>query len=195
MEPVILASKSKNRRAVLESLGVPFQIISSNFNERSVKEDNPRLRAQKIALGKAQEVAKQHKRIIISADTFTVCEGRIMEKPKNLLQGKEMLAFLSGKKAISYTGFCFLNARTNSLFTNTTVTEVRFRKLSKVEIDRYVRKYPVTEWAAAYALIDLYLFSLVEYIRGSLTGLTHGLPTELLIPLLRKEGYRIIVDL
>ena len=109
MLPIILASGSKNRRTILEALGFPFRIEVSNFDEQSVEETNFSLRAQQIALGKAQTIAK----------------------------------------------------------------------------------YPVTTWAAGYALIDEYLFTLASQLHGSLVGLTHGLPTEWLIPLLVKEGYEV----
>jgi len=191
MQKIILASQSKNRQAVLKALNIPFKVVVSQFDEQSVKETNIKLRAKMIALGKTRAVAKQHSGIIIAADTFTVLEGKIKEKPKNQKQATKMLNMLSSKQAISYTGFCFFNTKTKFIFNKTAKTKIWFRKLSKKEQIKYLKKYPVTTWAAAYALIDLYLFTLAKRLEGSLVGLTHGLPTEWLIPLLEKEGYHI----
>ena len=109
MQKIILASGSKNRQKFLKTLGIPFKIVVSDFDESKIKETNPILRAKKIALSKAKKVANKHNGIIISCDTFTVCQGKIFEKPKDLFEAKLMLKKLSNKKAVSYTGFCFLN--------------------------------------------------------------------------------------
>jgi predicted house-cleaning NTP pyrophosphatase (Maf/HAM1 superfamily) len=58
------------------------------------------------------------------------------------------------------------------------------------EIKNYVNRFPVTAWAAAYAASELYVLGMINKISGSLTGLTHGLPLEFLIPLLKKSGYQ-----
>lgn len=67
--------------------------------------------------------------------------------------------------------------------------EKSFRKIYQEEIELYVKKFPVTFWAAAYAASELYVLGIIEKVSGSLTGLTHGLPLEYLIPLLRKSGF------
>ena len=97
---------------------------------------------------------------------------------------------LSNKKAVCYTGFCFFDKKNKKRFSKTSITRVIFRKIYKEEINIYVKKFPVTSWAAAYALSELYVMGLIENISGSLTGLTHGLPIEFLIPLLEKSGHQ-----
>ncbi|OGK67372.1 hypothetical protein A2313_04660 [Candidatus Roizmanbacteria bacterium RIFOXYB2_FULL_41_10] len=191
MLPIILASGSKNRRTIMDQLGISYQIQASNFDEHSIKTTNISKRAQLIALGKARQVAQKHQGLIISADTFTVFDNQIMEKPRNLSQAREMLRALSGHTAVSYTGFCFLNTQSGFVFNKTAPTKIVFRDYSDSELKQYLAKYPVTTWAAGYALIDPYLSTLAAKLQGSLVGLTHGLPTEWLIPLLEKEGYQI----
>ncbi len=175
----------------MDQLGVSYQIQASHFDEHSIKSTNVSERAQLIALGKAKQVAKKHHGLIISADTFTVFNDQILEKPGDLPQAQKMLKTLSGQTATSYTGFCFFNTQSGFIFNQTAPTKIMFRQLSDGEIKQYLSKYPVTTWAAGYALIDPYLFTLAAKLEGSLVGLTHGLPTEWLIPLLEKEGYQI----
>ena len=190
MQKIILASGSKNRQTLLKTLNIPFKVVISNFDESKVKETNPILRAQKIALGKAKAVLKNHQGIIIACDTFTVCQGKTLEKPVDLTEAKKMLKQLSGNKAVSYTGFYFSNKAKNIKFLKTAVTKLVFRKIYEKEIGAYVKKFPVTTRAGAYAINEqLYVAGLVKNISGSLTGV-HGLPTEFLIPLLKKSGYQ-----
>ena len=190
MQKIILASGSKNRQKLLKALGIPFKIVASDFDEKKVKESNPSLRAQKIAIAKAKKVAGKHNGIIIACDTFTVCQNQFLEKPKDLNEAKEMLKQLSGKRVVCYTGFCFLDKINQINFSETAITKIVFRKIYEEEIKKYVKKFPVTSWAAAYAASEIYVMGLIENISGSLTGLTHGLPTEFLIPLLKKSDYQ-----
>lgn len=80
MKKIILASSSKNRQIILKSLNIPFQAVAANLNEKQIKEENPNRRARKLAKLKGQAVAKNHKAIIIAADTFTFCDGKIIQK-------------------------------------------------------------------------------------------------------------------
>jgi septum formation protein len=190
MQKIILASKSKNRQELLRSLGIPFKIVVSEFEEKEIKEANPKIRVVKIAHAKAKKVAEKHQGIIIACDTFTICQNQVLEKPKNLKEAAKMLRLLSGNKATCYTGFCFLDKTNRINFSKTAVTRLVFRKIYEEEIKSYLKKFPVTSWAAAYAASELYVLGLIKSVSGSLTGLTHGLPTEFLIPLLKKSGYQ-----
>jgi len=99
-----------------------------------------------------------------------------------------MLKQLSENKAVSYTGFYFSNKAKNIEFLKTAITRLVFREIYKEEIEDYVKKFPVTTWAGAYAVSELYVAGLIKDISGSLTGL-HGLPAEFLVSLLKKSGF------
>lgn len=187
---ITLASSSKNRIKLLKSLNVPFKKEAASIDERSIIENNPSKRAKKLAYLKAKNVVKKHRGIIIGCDTFTVCEGRLLEKPKSREEAKEMLKILSGKTAICYTGFCLLNTEDKTKVIRIAKTKLSFRKIDDYEINEYIRKLPVTSWAAAYAASELYVLGLIDKIAGSLTGFAYGLPLEFLIPLLKKYGYK-----
>ncbi|PIS09254.1 hypothetical protein COT75_02525 [Candidatus Beckwithbacteria bacterium CG10_big_fil_rev_8_21_14_0_10_34_10] len=190
MVNIVLASGSKNRQKLLRALGISFKMVVSNFAEEKIKEGNFSLRARKIAMAKAKKVAEKEKGLIIACDTYTVLGGKLMEKPKDLSQAKNMLKQLSGKMAVCYTGFCFFNSVKNECVAKTVTSKVFFRKIYKEELDDYVKKFPVMSWAAAYAPSNLYGLGLIKKVIGSLTGLTHGLSIELLIPLLAKQGFK-----
>lgn len=190
MKKIILASGSKNRQNLLLTLGIPFRVVVSDFQEDEIKEKDVAKRAKKIALGKALKVAERHQGFIVACDTYTVCKTKILEKPKSLAEARFQLAKLSGNQATCFTGFCYLDTLKRKRFLQTAVTNLTFRKFYKTEIELYVKKFPVKQWAAAYAPSETYVLSMISRISGSLTGLTHGLPTEFLIPLLEEAGFQ-----
>lgn len=191
LPPIILAPASKNRENILRSLNIPFRVKTSKIDERRIKETNPSKKAKRLAFLKAKKVAQSHKGIIIAADTFTVCQNKMLEKPKTIKEAKTMLCLLSKKTAMCYTGFCYLDNINKIEKVKVALTKIQFREIGKREIRKYIRRFPVVSWAAAYAASELYVLGLIRRVYGSLTGLTHGLPLEYLIPLLKKSGYQL----
>lgn len=189
MKRVILASQSLSRKELFESLGIPFEVIPANIDEKSIRDQDLSIKAENIAREKAEKIHLAEEGIIISADTFSFCKGQVFEKPNDLDEAYEMLKFLSGREAKNYTGFCYIDPFSSQNFSTTVVTSYKFRKLYDEEIKKYVKIFPVTQWAAAFALTFPYPLSFISEISGSLTGFSCGLPMELLIPSLKKSGF------
>lgn len=172
----------------MSSFGIPYESIPSHFDEGSIRDEDLSVRAEKLARAKGEEIASRENGIIVSADTFSKCEGRVFEKPKDIDEAYEMLMFLSGKEAMNYTGFCYIDRQNNIDFSTCVVTKYKFRTLYEDEIRKFVKENPVTNWAAGFALVTPYINSFVSNVEGSLTALSYGLPTELLIEYLKKSG-------
>ena len=191
MRKIILASQSNARKELFMSLGIPFDVVSANINEKEIRDKNLQKRAQNIANAKAVKILEQYPdSIIIACDTFSECEGVTLEKPKNLSEAKRMLNLLSGKKAVNYTAFRYIDRAKKIDFSKTVKVSYTFRTLYKQEINMYVKKFHVTQWAAGFALIYPYVTTFISSVNGSYTGLSYGLPTELLIPLLKESGFK-----
>lgn len=190
MRQIILASQSKARKEIFSSLGIPFDVVPANINEKGIRDTDLSIRAVKIATEKASTIKESHPQaIIIAADTYSECEGKVFEKPATSEEANQMLLELSGKAALNYTGFCYIDPVTSTNYSTTVVTKYSFRKLYEKEIEVYVKEFPVTEWAAGFALVRPYVLSMISDISGSYTGLSHGLPLEILIPLLKESGF------
>ena len=189
MKTVILASESKARKLLFSSLGIPFKVIPASIDEKSIRNKNLKKRAEKIARTKCEKIALENKGAIIACDTFSSCDGIVLEKPVDVPEAKKMLTFLSGKKAMNYTGFCYIDRSKKIDYSTTVVVKYEIRELYSDEINRYIKDFPVTEWAAGFALVFPYITSFIAKINGSYTGLSYGLPTEIVIPLLRKSGF------
>lgn len=192
MKKLILASKSNARKELLSSLGISFDVIPTKVDEKAIRDTDLKVRAQKIANAKAEKISMMYPdAVVIACDTFSECEGKVFEKPKTKLEAKKMLKFLSGKKAVDYTAFRYIDKAGKIDFAKTVKISYTFRRLYLQEIEVYVKNFPVTEWAAAFALVLPYINTFIANINGSLTGLAYGLPTELLIPLLKKSGFEL----
>jgi septum formation protein len=189
-QKIILASRSKSRKAIMDSLGIPYIVIPADINEKAIRDKNLKLRARKIARAKGEKVASENKGIVISADSFAVCDGRVLEKPQSLREARKMLKLQGSKPCVIYTGFSYLDKLNSMDYSTTIVTKYVFRKLSDGEIDRFVENNPVLTWAGAFAIMDVNQFRFFEKINGSLTA-TSGLPVEVLIPCLAKSGIKI----
>jgi septum formation protein len=190
-QKIILASGSKQRKIMMDALGIPYIVIPADIEEKIIRDENLELRAEKIARVKAEKVAKEHEGIIISADTFSACDGEVLEKPQSLDEARDMLKLQANKTCILYTGFCYIDKTNKIDYSATAITKYILRKLSDDEINKFVENNPVTEWAAAFSPAYTYQLGFIEKIEGSLTGPTHGLPVELLIPCLEKSGVKV----
>lgn len=188
---IILASGSKTRRILMDSLGIVYETLPANIDEKSIRDDDLIVRAKKIAQAKGEAVIQKEPAVIIAADTFSVFENLVLEKPIDLNQAVEMLKMISGKTIMSLTGFYYIDKYSEQVLSTVAQTDLKIRNLSEEEIKIYVESSPVLTWAASYNIAYPYGASLVEEIKGSLSGCLYGLPTEFLIPQLELSGIKI----
>jgi septum formation protein len=186
----ILASQSPQRARLLATLPYPFKIIPADHNESAVTFKNPRQKAKKVALAKAQKVAKRvnGEAIIVAADTFCLCQGRVLEKPKTKAEARQMLALQSNREIRAITGYAFIyqNSQNQIIKNASTITTARFRQLSSVEIEYYLAHQPVLTWSAAFSPAYDAGMALLAWSKGNLTAFTHGLPIDLLIDFIEE---------
>ena len=192
MQRIILASSSKQRKILMDALNVPYEIIPADINEKTIRDGNSVVMVEKIARAKAEKVAFENDAIVIAADSFAIYKRKVFEKPKTIEEARQMLRDLSdAKDAVEYTGFCYIDRKNKIDCSKGLVINFSFRKFSDEEINGYVKKFPVLTWAGAFSPAYIYGLTILSEIKGSVTGLTHGLPMELLIPLLEKSGVKI----
>jgi septum formation protein len=165
--PLILASQSPRRKALLRQIGLKFTIRPSSVPETLLHHETPEHNAKRIALSKAMKVAKWCKRgIVIGADTIVVLRGAILGKPRSRREAKQMLKSLSGRMHTVYTGFALVDAETHKHVVDIERTKVWFRELSEQEIDDYVASGSPMDKAGAYGIQDDYGAVFVERVEG-----------------------------
>lgn len=110
MRSIILASQSPQRKMILETLGILFQVVPSQVDEQKIQDQDLKKRAEKIALLKALTVSSTHQQsIVIAADTYGEFNDQAFEKPVDKKEAKQMLTELSGQWFKAYTGFAYID--------------------------------------------------------------------------------------
>lgn len=108
MKRLILASNSPRRRELLEQIGVEFEVIPSNAEEKVTKQE-PSEVVEELSRQKAEDVAAAvEDGIVLGADTVVCQDGQIMGKPKDEADAKQMLQKLQGEEHSVYTGVTIL---------------------------------------------------------------------------------------
>lgn len=188
---IILASKSKPRKTILTATGLKFEVQKSSYKE-DMNEKIPAYKlVQKLALGKAQNIAKKHENaIIIGADSFVVLDKEFLGKPHTAKRAKEMLKKISGKKHQLITGIAIIDTKKDKTITDYDITEVYFKKLSEKDIDLYIKTKEPLKKAGGYAVQGAGSV-LIEKINGNHTNVI-GLPTNKIYKHLLKLGVNIL---
>lgn len=173
--PLLLASTSPQRRAILEQLGIPFEITKPDYEESG---DDP----VEHAAGKARSV-EGGESPVLGVDTTVVCDGRVLGKPDSATDAEEMLELLSGRPHEVVSGLCLRTVAWEELHRE--VTLVRFRSLTPRDLGRYLASGEWEGRAGAYAIQGLGA-SLIERIEGDYLNVV-GLPGALLVQLLARR--------
>lgn len=179
--PLVLASTSPQRRAILEQLGIPFEVIAPRYEEHDPPTANPVALVRSHARGKARSVAGEGEgRPVLGVDTTVVCGGRVYGKPAGPEQAAEMLDALAGRTHEVVSGLCLWTPAWEEV--EHEVTRVTFRPLTARDVAWYLA---ADEWrgrAGAYAIQGRGA-ALVERIEGDYLNVV-GLPGALLVRLL-----------
>lgn len=190
IKKVILASQSPQRQQMLASLHVDFEAIPADIDELAIQHPDFKIRAHKVAEGKARKIIASHSEaIVLAADTFVLSSsGVTLEKPADLAEAKKMLRMLSGSSFTEVTGCFYYDGVSKTEAKSSVVTMAKFRKLTESEIEQFVTTEPVTTWSGAFCPAYPTSVALLESVNGSLSSFTHGFPVEFFQPLLAKSG-------
>jgi septum formation protein len=181
--PLLLASASPQRRAILEQLRIPFDDVVPLYDERDATDD-PVALVREHALGKARSVAAQAgDRPVLGVDTAVVVDGRAFGKPTGPEDAERMLETLSGRTHEVVSGLCLLT-RAWEVFAHES-TSVTFRSLTPRDIAHYIREGEWRDRAGSYAIQGLGA-GLVQRIEGDYLNVV-GLPAALLVQLLAEH--------
>jgi septum formation protein len=173
--PLVLASTSPQRRAILEQLGLPFVVVPPSYEEIG---DDP----VEHAAGKAGSV-DGGERPVLGVDSIVVCGGRRFGKPTGPDEAVEMLGCLSGQTHEVVSGLCLRTPAWEELHRE--ATAVRFRTLTPRNVAAYIAGGEWQSRAGGYAIQGLGA-GLVERIEGDYLNVV-GLPGALLVRLLAER--------
>ncbi len=182
---IVLASNSPRRKELLQRLGINFKVrtlfgVDESWPETLRGEDIARYISRKKA--EAYRLSMQKDELLIAADTIVCIDGKVLGKPKNEDDAKEMLQSLSGRIHQVITGVTVLTKERIETFAVT--SHVKFSTLEKEEIDFYVSGYLPFDKAGAYGIQEWIGLVAVEELRGSFFNVM-GLPMQRLYNVLK----------
>ncbi len=158
MYKVILASASPRRRELLAQIGMDFKVIISKADE-NISEPAPEQLVMKLSDIKAMAVYEEHgiedeATIILGADTVVAFDGKVLGKPKDTQQAKEMLSMLSDNTHQVFTGVTILYKKQGGLKSETFYdkTTVYTYPISDKEIDEYIMTGEPMDKAGSYGI-------------------------------------------
>jgi septum formation protein len=174
---LVLASASPRRKALLQQLGVEFEVQPVDMDEslqpgEGVLEHVQRLATEKARLGYSQVALAANDLAVLAADTVVEVDGELLGKPENYGQAAAFLARLSGKKHKVHTAIAIVTADRELTALNS--SEVEFAQLTAAQINAYIETGEPMDKAGAYAIQGLAARFVVN-LNGSYSGVM-GLP-------------------
>ena len=192
MRKFILASASPRRRELLEQIGIKFDILTAPIDESGIdKGMSPDLYTGVLAMYKAAASARvlreqgRSKEIVIAADTIVYSDGKILGKPFDKEDARNILKSLSNKDHEVYTGLCVMRIKDGYSVSRSVKTTVSFKELTDAEIDAYIKTDEPDDKAGAYA-IQGKASAFVKGITGDYFNVV-GLPLSELYDILKNE--------
>lgn len=150
-DPLVLASASPRRVALLRQVGAEFVVDDPGPDRLWPGEAEPQHGVRALALDKARRVAlRRPDAVIVAADTVVVLRGHRMGKPVTAAEAREMLGRLHGRTHDVWTGLAVVRGREQR--TAAERTRVSFAQLSPEEIDAYVASGEPLDKAGAYGI-------------------------------------------
>ena len=194
--PLILASASPRRLQLLAQIGIePDKLLPSEVDEAPLYKEQPRALARRLSQTKAEtarHIAVRHPDLegayVLAADTVVSVGRRLLPKPEFTDEAAACLRLLSGRAHRVYTAICLITPA-GKMRNRIVETRLRFKRLSREEIDTYLASGEWEGKAGGYA-IQGRAGAFVTKITGSYTNVV-GLPLNETMTLLVGEGYPV----
>ena len=186
---LILASSSPQRLSLLKTIGIkPDKVVSANIDEIPDRKEKPKDFVIRMSKEKAFDVAKKNSNsFILSGDTIVAAGRRIIGKPSDRNEAKEILSLLSGRRHRVLSAFTLIKPDLKEI-TKLVTSKVKFSRLSENDLNEYL---DTEEWrgkAGGYA-IQSRASSFVPWISGSYTGVM-GFPINEVKNVLISSGWK-----
>lgn len=188
--PLILASASPYRRALLARLGLPFENRPADVDESPRDDETPSVLVRRLAAAKAHAAGADGPALLIGSDQVAELDGEVLGKPGGRDSAIEQLRRQAGKSVDFHAGVCLLDAADGSERVDVVTVRVRFRPLESAEIRRYVDAERPFDCAGSFKSEALGI-TLCEAIESNDPTALIGLPLIRLSQMLREAGVEL----
>lgn len=188
---LVLASTSPYRRELLGRLGLNFEVSHSDVDETPRPNESPATLAQRLAGAKAHAVgARFPDAWVIGSDQVAELNGLVLGKPGSFERAADQLAAASGQRLQFHTAVVVYRHADRRMLRISDLTEVHFRELSSVEIERYLHAEQPYDCAGSFKAEGLGI-CLFEAIESRDPTALIGLPLIALSQALREVGFTL----
>jgi septum formation protein len=185
---LILGSTSRYRRELLERLRLPFEVRSPEVDETPLPGERPAALAQRLALAKAQAVARAHPdAVVIGSDQVADLDGEPIGKPGTHERAVMQLRAMRGRSVVFQTAVAVVRGSTGHVGSALVPVVVRFRHLDDREIEHYLRAERPYDCAGS-AKSETLGIALLDAIESDDPTALVGLPLIRTCALLRAAG-------
>ncbi|MBI3149866.1 MAG: septum formation inhibitor Maf [Betaproteobacteria bacterium] len=192
MPKLILASTSPYRRALLERLRLPFEVVAPQVDEQPRPDESPEQTARRLAEAKARAVARQLEHgLVIGSDQVAELDGRPINKPLSHEKALAQLRGMQGREVVFHSALAVLDAATGTAQVDSVPTRVHFRDLADAQLDRYLRLEQPYDCAGSAKVEGLGVVLLSRVESTDPTALI-GLPLIRLCAMLKAAGLDIL---
>jgi septum formation protein len=189
---LVLASTSRYRKALLERLGLAFEVASPNVDEAAFPSENAEQTALRLSAWKAKAVQVRFSdALIIGSDQVAAMGSERFGKPGSHEAAVRQLRALSGKAVDFHTAVSLLDARTGSVESRLVPCRVFFRQLDERRIESYLRREQPYDCSASAKAEGLGI-ALIARIETDDPSSLIGLPLIALTELLERAGLTIL---
>lgn len=190
MPPIVLASTSPYRHALLQRLRLPFSVQAPHVDEHPLRDESPCSTARRLALAKAKAVAvEQPGAIVIGSDQVADVDGEALSKPGTHEAALAQLTRMQGREVVFHTALAVVGPDGEPQVDDVP-TSVRFRVLPAQQLDAYLRLDRPYDCAGA-AKIESLGITLLESVRSEDPTALIGLPLIRLTSMLAVCGVHL----
>lgn len=195
-QKLVLASGSPRRIELLQQVGIePDHVLPADVDETPQRAEHPRSLAKRLARAKAERAraildrdGKGEDSFVLAADTVVSVGRRILPKTELVDEATNCLRLLSGRSHRVYSGICLITPE-KKLRQRLVETRVRFKRLSREELESYLASGEWRGKAGGYAIQGLAGAFVVKLV-GSYSNVV-GLPLNETVGLLTADGYKV----
>lgn len=181
---LLLASQSPRRKELLTNLGFTFDVVKIDCEEIIPPHIKVGKAAGYLSELKADSFRNLEKgEVLLTADTVVAIHSKLLGKPKDENDAREMLKLLSGKTHQVYTGITVKTL--DKTITETDVADVEFEDLNDNEIEYYIQHYKPFDKAGSYGIQEWLGMAKIKKMNGSFYTIM-GLPTHLVYKILKE---------
>ena len=185
--PIILGSSSQWRQGIMSKLGIPFEVMTADIDEKAVRHDVPEEMVVLIAKAKAAALLPKIKEpsILITADQVVRCNGEIREKPVDEKQAREFLESYKYFPAETISSIVVINTANGQMASGVDLAKIFYKPIPAIVIDALIAKGEVFKAAGGFIHEDPLINPYIDHLEGTDDSID-GLPLALLEKLIAE---------